>query len=66
MNSFASTKPKKPDEIEVPKKYPDIMPAQEPEPNVWPKREPEIKPESEPLTIPPTALPEITRPEFKS
>ena len=54
-----STKPKKPNEIPVPGKSPEIIPAEEPEPGVWPKKEPEIQPEKEPLTIPPTPPREV-------
>jgi hypothetical protein len=55
-----TTKPKKPNELPVPEKGPEIIPAEEPEPGVWPKREPEIQPEKEPLTIPPTPPREVT------
>jgi hypothetical protein len=65
MKSFlfnrASTKPKKPNEIPVPGREPETIPAEEPGPGVWPKKEPEIQPEREPLTIPPTSPPEVPR-----
>jgi hypothetical protein len=54
-----SSKPKKPNEIPLPGKDPEIIPAEEPDPGVWPKKEPEIQPEKEPLTIPPTPPREV-------
>jgi hypothetical protein len=57
--SLTGAKPKKPNEIPVPGKDPEITPTEEPEPGVWPKKEPEIQPEKEPLTIPPTPPREV-------
>jgi hypothetical protein len=51
--------PDKPDEVPVPGKSPETIPAPEPLPPNWPIKEPEIKPEKEPLTVPPSAPPEV-------
>ncbi len=57
--------PKKPNEIPVPGKTPETIPAEEPEPGVWPKKESEIQIGREPLTVPPTAPPELpSQPEW--
>jgi hypothetical protein len=55
-------KPGKPNEIPQPRRDPDTVPAQEPEPGTWPTKLPEIMPGEEPLTTPPAAPPEIPEP----
>jgi hypothetical protein len=61
----AMAKPAKPNEVPVPGEKPEIIPPEEPEPNVWPRREPETQPGKEPLTTPPTAPPEVpTQPKL--
>jgi hypothetical protein len=62
IHSPINAKPKRPTEVPVPGKNPEIIPAEEPEPNTWPKKNPEIQPEKEPLTVPPTAPPEVPKP----
>lgn len=56
---------KKPNEIRFPEKKPEAVPAEEPVPGVWPRKDPEIKPEREPLTIPPPAPGETPKTNLK-
>lgn len=62
LNNFRISNSKKPSEIPVPGKDPEVIPAQEPEPTVWPKKDPEIKPEREPQVTPPRNPEEIPAP----
>lgn len=62
LHSSVNAKPKRPNEVPVPGKNPEIIPAEEPEPNTWPKKNPEIQPEKEPLTVPPVTPPEVPKP----
>jgi hypothetical protein len=55
-------KTEKPNEIPSPGKNPEIIPSEEPTPNIWPRRMPEIQPGKEPLTTPATTPPEVPSP----
>jgi CHAD domain-containing protein len=48
-----------PNEIPQPGKDPDADPAKEPELDMWPRKNPETPPGREPLTAPPSSLPEV-------
>jgi hypothetical protein len=57
--TFKNAKPSKPKEVPLPIPTPETSPSKEPVPVVWPQKEPEVLPGEEPLTIPPTAPPEV-------